>query len=97
MAAGNGAGFDEPSHRCAVAGEVAFDFVGGVGVRIEVHDAHVAVAVDVGDGGRGGPGDRVVAAQDDGHDAARRDGVHPLSDVVVRDLGLPVQIGRAHV
>ena len=68
--------------------------VGGVGVRVEVHDADVAVAVDVGDGGRGGPGDRVVAAEDHGHDAARRDRVHALLDVVVRDLGLSVRAVR---
>ena len=75
---------------CAVAGQIAFDLIGGVGVRVEVHYADVAVAVHIGNRGRRGPGDRVIAAEDDGHDAARRHGVHALADVVVRDLGLTV-------
>ena len=57
---------------CAVAGQVAVDDVGGVGVGVEVDDADVAVAVDVGDGRGRRPRDRVVAAEDDRHDAARR-------------------------
>ena len=94
MAAGHRAGLDEATHRCAVAGQVAVDLVGGVGVRVEVHDADVAVAVHVGDRGRRRPGDRVVAAEDDRHDAAGRDGVHALADVGVRDLGLAVRAVR---
>ena len=68
--------------------------VGGVGVRVEVDDADVAVAVHVGDRGGGRPGDRVVPAEDDRHDAARRDGVDPLADVGVRHLGLAVRAVR---
>ena len=64
VGAGHRARLDQPAHRRAVAGQVALDLVGGVGVRVEVHDADVAVAVHVGDRGRGGPGDRVVAAED---------------------------------
>ena len=74
--AGHRAGLDQAAHRRAVAGEVAVDDVGGVGVGVEVDDADVAVAVDVGDGGGRRPGDRVVAAEDDRHDAARGDLVH---------------------
>ena len=70
--AGHGAGLDQAAHRRAVAGQVAVDDVGGVGVGVEVDDADVAVAVDVGDGGGRRPRDRVVAAEDDRHDAALR-------------------------
>jgi hypothetical protein len=83
VGAGHGAGLDEPSHRRAVAGQVALDGVGGVGVGVEVDDPDVAVAVDVGDGGGRRPRDRVVATEDDRHDAARRDGVDALADVGV--------------
>ncbi len=60
------------------------DDVRGVGVRVEVHDADVAVAVHVGHRRRGRPGDRVVAAEDDRHDAAGRHRVNALADVRVR-------------
>ena len=73
VGAGDGAGLDQAAHRRAVAGQVAVDDVGGVGVGVEVDDADVAVAVHVGDGGGRRPGDRVVAAEDDRHDAARGD------------------------
>ena len=73
-----------------MAGEVAVDDVGGVGVGVEVDDADVAVAVHVGDGGGGRPGDRVVAAEDDRHDAAEATWCDPLADVGVAHLGLPV-------
>ena len=43
--------------------------VGGVGVGVEVHHAHGAEAVVVGDGGGRRPGDRVVAADRDRDDA----------------------------
>ena len=91
---GHRAGLDQPAHRGAVAGQVAVDDVGGVGVGVEVDDADVAVAVHVGDRGGRGPGDRVVAAEDDRHDAARRDGVHAFADVGVRHLGLAVRAVR---
>ena len=96
--AGHGAGLDQPAHRRAVAGQVALDDVGRVGVGVEVDDADVAVAVDVGDRGGAGPRDRVVAAEDDRHDAARGDGVDALADVGVRALGLAVRaVGVAEV
>ena len=98
MGAGDGAGFDQPAHRGAVAGQVALDDVGGIGVRIEVHDADVAVSVYVGDRGGRGPGDGVVAAEDD---RARCRGTrwwHPFLDVGVRHLGLAVRaVGVAEV
>ena len=94
VGAGHRAGLDQPAHRGAVAGQVAVDDVGGVGVRVEVHDADVAVAVHVGDRGGRGPGDRVVAAEDDRHDAAGRDRVDALADVAVRHLGLAVRAVR---
>ncbi len=89
--AGHGARLDQATHRRAVAGEVAVDDVGGVGVGVEVDDADVAVAVHVGDGGGGRPCDRVVAAEDDRHDAARGDLVHACADVGVAGLGLAVR------
>ena len=61
---------------------------------VEVHDPDVAVAVHVGDRGGGRPGDRVVAAENDRHDAARRHLVHPLADVGVAGLGLAVRAVR---
>ena len=51
----------------------------------------VAVPVDVGDGGGRRPRDRVVAAEDDRHDAPLRDLGHALADVGVADLGLAVR------
>ena len=95
--AGHRAGLDEPAHRGAVAGQVAVDEVGGVGMGVEVHDPDVAVAVHVGDRGGGRPGDRVVAAEDDRHDAAGGDLVHPLADVGVAGLGLAVRAERVAV
>ena len=74
-----------------MAGEIAVDDVGGVGVGIEVDDADVAVAVHVGHSGGGGPRDRVVAAEDDRHDAVRGDVVDTGPDVGVTDLGLTVR------
>jgi hypothetical protein len=88
---GHRARLDQPPHWRAVAGEVAVDDVGGVGVGVEVDDADVAVAVHVGDSRRRRPGDRVVAAEHDRHDAARRDLMHPLPDVGVARLRLAVR------
>ena len=59
------AGLDQPAHRLAVAVERAELDVAGVGVRVEVHDRHPAVAVLAGDPGDVGQGDRVVAAEHD--------------------------------
>ena len=73
-----------------MAREVAVDDVGGVGVGVEVDDPDVAVSVHVGDRGSSGPRDRMVAAENDRHDATRRDLVHALADVGVADLGLPM-------
>jgi hypothetical protein len=53
-----------------VAGQIAVDDVGGVGVGVEMDDPDVSVAVHVGDGRGGRPGNRVVAAEHDRHDAA---------------------------
>ena len=71
--------------------------VAGVGVRVEVDHHDVAVPVEVRDGGRGRPGDRVVAADDDGQDAATRDLGHAIEDGGLRELphavaddGIPV-------
>ena len=80
-----------------MAGEVAVDDVGGVGVGVEVDDADVAVAVHVGDGGGGGPRDRVVAAEDDRHDATGCDLVDARPDVGVAALGLAVRAVRVAV
>ena len=81
-----------------MAGEVAVDDVGGVGVGVEMDDADVAVPVHVGDRRRGRPRDRVVAAEDDRHDAAPGDLVDPGLDVGVADFGLAVRaVGVAEV
>src|SRR5260370_7101303 len=70
------AALDEPAHRRAVAGQVPLHIRCGVGVCVEVDDAHVAVAVMLGQRGDVGPGDAVVTAQDDRDDA----GPHHVPD-----------------
>ena len=98
VGARDGTRLDQPAHRRAVAGQVAVDDVGGVGVGVEVDDAHVAVAVDVGDGGGRRPRDGVVTAEDDRHDAPLGDLGDALADVGVADLGLAVRaVGVAEV
>jgi hypothetical protein len=49
-----------------VAGEVAVGGIGGVGVGVEMDDAEIPESVVFGDGGGAGPGDRVIAADDQG-------------------------------
>ena len=87
----HGTRFDQPAHRRAVAGEVAVDDVGGVGVGVEVDDADVAPAAVIGDGRGRRPGDRVVAAEDHRDDAAARHLGDLRFDVGVADLGLAVR------
>ena len=73
----------------AVAGQVALDPRRRCRRGVEVHDADVAVAVEIGDRGGGRPGDRVVAAEDHRHDAAAGDRAHALLDVGVGHLVCP--------
>ena len=82
------------AHRRAVAGQVPVDDVRSVGVGVEVDDADIAVTVHVGHRGRRRPRDRMIAAENDGHDPARCDGRHPFLYVLVRHLGLPVWTER---
>jgi hypothetical protein len=62
---------DEPPHRRPVAREDAPIVVGRIRMGIEMDDSDAAGPADLGDRGRARPGDRVVAAEDDG-DGPRR-------------------------
>ena len=55
----------EAAHRCAMAREHAVRLIGRVSMRIEVDDADRPRPTDLGDRCCGGPGDRVVATEDD--------------------------------
>ena len=57
-------GLDQPAHGLAVPDQGAELRVAGVGVRVEVDQGHPALAEVLGHAGRVGPGDGVVAAED---------------------------------
>lgn len=74
-----------------MACKVAVDDVGGVGVSVEMNDADVAVAMDVGDRGGSWPGDGVVASERDGDDAASGNLVHAVANVGEALVGIAVR------
>ena len=78
VASEHGSTLDQAAHRGAVAGQHALHVRCGVRVGIEVDDADLSVAVDVGHGGGGRPGDAVVPAEND-RDAHRLRGSRPRS------------------
>jgi len=90
VGSGYGTRLDQSAHRCAVTGEVAVDDVGGVGVSVEMHHAHLAESLHLGHRGGGRPGDAVIAAEDDGNDSAPRHFLHAGLDVRVTGGGVGV-------
>ena len=87
------AGLDEAAHRRPVAGQDAEGVGGGVGVGVEMDDPDAARATDLGDGRRGGPGDRVVATEDD----RDRAGLGDLADLAVDHRVAALDPGRHDV
>ena len=74
-----------------MAGEIAADDVGGVGVSIEMHHADVAVTMSSRHCGGRGPGDGVIAAEHEGDDAAIRHFGDAGLDVGVAEFGEAVR------
>jgi hypothetical protein len=74
---------------------VAVGGVGGVGVGVEMDDAELPEAMVLGDGGGAGPGDRVIAADDQWDDPAPGD----IGDAVVdgRVGDVPQAVGDERV
>ena len=64
---------DQPAHRRAVRGQVAFEAVGGVGVRVELDDTDVARAIVLRHRRDVRICDGVVAPEDDGDGACGED------------------------
>ena len=65
-------GLDEPAHGLAVPDERPELDVARVGMRVEVDDGHPPPAAGARDAGDIGPGDRVVAAEDERDGAGGR-------------------------
>ena len=82
--AGNRPGFDDAPHHRTVAGEVALEFVGSVGVSVKVNHDDVAKPVLLTHRRHSREGDRVVATQDHGHNASAGDFAHPVIDCLAR-------------
>src|SRR6476469_3627395 len=87
------AGLDEAAHRRPVAGQDAEGVGGGIGVGVEMDDPDAARTTDLGDGRRGGPGDRVVAAEDD----RDRAGLGDFADLAVDHRVAALDPGRHDV
>src|SRR5690554_4154813 len=69
-----------------MARKVSVDVLCRIGVSVEVDHADVAETMVLGDRGRGGPGDGMVAAENHGNDAAARDLAHALLNRGARRL-----------
>ena len=87
--------FDSDAEGCAVMVWAAGRPGPEIGVRVEVHERHLAVAL--GERARDGQGSRVVPAEDDRHHAGLDDAlelacevVHRLLDVVGKDVEIAV-------
>ena len=61
-------------------GEVTFDFIRGISMRIEVNHCDVAKPVSFGDSRGAGPGNRVISAKNDGHNPPSGDRAHSVVD-----------------
>ena len=81
-------GLNESPHHRSVTGEVSFNFVGGVGVSVEMNHGHVAKTVGFRHSCRTRPSDRVIAAENHRDNAAGGECAHALINTRFRFLPL---------
>ena len=82
------AGLDEPAHGLAVPDERAELDVAGVGMRVEVQHGDPAPAARACHPGDVGPGDGVVAAEDERHGTGLRHALHDHFEIRARSRGV---------